>query len=234
MQYSVHIPRCRHSKTNGTQCGSPALRGRRFCFCHKNWRGERIPLNAKPAPGAIINLPVLEDADSIEVAIMQVLRLILAGQIDPKMAGLLLYGLQTASLNLRHTQLEPKLKERIVGDDLWTEEDFEDEAEDEEAADGEEEQDGDESDDVEDEVSPDDATTTLLRNMGLWPPRKLTPDGSVPGSDRLSAEQARRQNSWPQGGPLHLRPARPLRVPLTPPARSGSAFESRGCPPIPA
>ncbi len=49
MLYGVHIPRCTHIKTNGTQCGSPALRGRRFCFFHKNWQGQRIALNAQPA-----------------------------------------------------------------------------------------------------------------------------------------------------------------------------------------
>ena len=29
MSYDVHIPRCAHIKTNGTQCGSPALAGGR-------------------------------------------------------------------------------------------------------------------------------------------------------------------------------------------------------------
>lgn len=137
MFYSVHIPRCTHIKTNGTQCGSPALRGRRFCYFHKNWREQRVRLNAKRTGRASITLPVLEDADSI-----QVLRLILAGQIDSKIAGLLLYGLQTASLNLRSMQLDPVIKTDVVvnpawvrqtgvGDQAWCEEDFDDEAEDE-------------------------------------------------------------------------------------------------------
>jgi hypothetical protein len=136
--FRVHIPRCTHIKTNGTQCGSPALRGRRYCYFHKNWREQRVRPNAKPTGHASITLPVLEDADSIQVALMQVLRVILAGQIDSKTAGLLLYGLQTASLNLRSMQLEPIKKERIVvnpgwvretgvGDDAWCEEDFDEE-----------------------------------------------------------------------------------------------------------
>jgi hypothetical protein len=137
MFYSVHIPRCTHIKTNGTQCGSPALRGRRFCYFHKNWREQRVQLNAKHSACASITLPVLEDADSIQVALMQVLRLILAGQVDPKMAGLLLYGLQTASLNLRSMRLDPVIKTDVVvnpewvrqtgvGDQAWCEEDFND------------------------------------------------------------------------------------------------------------
>jgi hypothetical protein len=116
MSYSVYIPRCTHIKTNGTQCGCPALCGRRFCFFHKNWQGQRIQLNAQPAPDLTFTLPVLEDADSIQVALMQVMRLILSGQLEPKIAGLLLYALQTASLNLRRTKLEPFHHESVVID----------------------------------------------------------------------------------------------------------------------
>jgi len=32
-----NIARCEHIKTNGTQCGSPALRGKHFCYFHKRW-----------------------------------------------------------------------------------------------------------------------------------------------------------------------------------------------------
>jgi hypothetical protein len=142
MLYDVHIPRCTHIKTNGTQCGSPALRGRRFCFFHKNWQGQRIQLNAQPAAPLSFTMPVLEDADSVQVALMQVMRLILGGQLDPKIAGLLLYALQTASLNLRQMRLEPSHLESVVidpravadngvGDDAWCEEEFAEEEEDE-------------------------------------------------------------------------------------------------------
>jgi len=61
----VHISRCTHIKTNSTQCGSPALRGRRFCFFHKNWQGQRIVLNVQPASPLSFTMPVLEDADSV-------------------------------------------------------------------------------------------------------------------------------------------------------------------------
>ena len=29
--FNLNIPRCRHLKVNGTQCGSPALKDHRFC-----------------------------------------------------------------------------------------------------------------------------------------------------------------------------------------------------------
>jgi hypothetical protein len=175
--YSANIPRCTHIKTNGTQCGSPAVRGRRFCFFHKSWHGERIPLGAQPAPNLdpSFTLPVLEDADSIQVALMQVMRLILARQIEPKMAGLLLYALQTASLNLRHTELEPRPRERIVidpsaasdsvlGEDLWHRDDFEAEEED----DLEEQVDGKDEEDAEDEQADrkQDADVTTPPRLG--------------------------------------------------------------------
>jgi len=151
MLYDVHIPRCAHIKTNGTQCGSPALRERRYCFFHKKWQGQRIALNAQPPVPDTFTMPVLEDADSVQVALMQVMRLILAGQLDPKIAGLLLYALQTASFNLRQMKLEPSRRETVVidpravtsigvGDDAWCEEEFEEELE--EQVEAEEEGDG--------------------------------------------------------------------------------------------
>ena len=51
-------------------------------------------------------LPLLEDANSIQIAIGDTLNALLAGQIDHKTAGLLLYGLQTAATNVRHTDFE--------------------------------------------------------------------------------------------------------------------------------
>jgi len=68
---------------------------------------------------------------------MQVIRLLVAQQVDHKTASLLLYALQTASSNLRMTRFEPQrhgvvLDPRTVGDtplnsNLWDDEDFEDE-----------------------------------------------------------------------------------------------------------
>src|SRR6266478_562594 len=64
-------------------------------------------------------MPLLEDADSVQVALMQVIRLMVTRQLDPKVSGLLLYALQTASLNLRHMQLQVKRPNTGVGADSW-------------------------------------------------------------------------------------------------------------------
>jgi len=138
--YPNSIPRCQHLKINGTQCGSPALKRNHYCYFHKRWQEARIVLNANRARRghAALDLPVLEDANSIQVSLMQIMRLILSGQIDPKTAGLLLYALQTASSNLKRIDFEPVVKTRVVidpktvdqtplGEDPWEREDFEEE-----------------------------------------------------------------------------------------------------------
>jgi hypothetical protein len=135
--YPHSIPRCQHIKVNGTQCGSPALRRNRLCYFHKTWQGARIALGANRARRnrAVFDLPLLEDANSIQLALMQVMRLILSGQIDGKTAGLLLYALQTASSNLARTNFEPTIKTRVVidprtvdqtplGEDPWNRDDY--------------------------------------------------------------------------------------------------------------
>src|SRR5882724_8865475 len=109
--------RCQHIKVNGTQCGCPALRRNQLCYFHKRHHDERVQLNldrmrderqkdarlkegrtkegrtkAPRRRSVTIDLPVLEDANSIQVSLMQIMRLILTGDIDAKTAGLLLYA----------------------------------------------------------------------------------------------------------------------------------------------
>jgi hypothetical protein len=130
--------RCQHIKVNGTLCGSPALRRNRFCYFHKLYQEERIELNSDKARrrrrNATIDLPVLEDANSIQVSLMQIMRLIVAGQIDGKTAGLLLYALQTASANLPRVRFEPYAHDIVLdvktvhqtplGAKIWEDSDF--------------------------------------------------------------------------------------------------------------
>ena len=44
--FSLNIPRCRHLKVNGTQCGSPALKDHRFCFFHQQWHERKLVINS--------------------------------------------------------------------------------------------------------------------------------------------------------------------------------------------
>jgi len=139
---SSYPNRCQHLKTSGTQCGSPALRRNRFCYFHKRYQDERIRLNVdrRRRGTATFFLPVLEDANSIQMSLMQIMRLLLTGQIEHKTASLLLYALQTASTNLRLTNFKPFVHEVILDPrdaaesvldktHLWNDEDFEEEEE---------------------------------------------------------------------------------------------------------
>jgi hypothetical protein len=47
-------------------------------------------------------LPPIEDSASIQLALIDVLQALAANQLDPKRAGLLLYGLQVASANAKN------------------------------------------------------------------------------------------------------------------------------------
>src|SRR5436309_183645 len=135
--YEYRVPRCQHLKTNGTQCGSPALRNGEYCYFHRRWRMTTVDLShsAHHVTSEFV-LPVLEDAESIQITLGQVMRMIVCRQVDTKSAGLLLYGLQIASANLRRTRFEPyhkdvtvdlfRVPERIIGDEAWSPSDFKD------------------------------------------------------------------------------------------------------------
>jgi hypothetical protein len=139
-----NVPRCQHVKVNGTQCGSPALRSRRHCFFHDRIRREQAKIAANASGPRRFQLPLLEDANSVQVALMKVIQMLASGTIDHKTASLILYALQTASVNLRSADFEvDDVSEIVIDRDTvsattingpqWFEEDFDDEEDDEEA-----------------------------------------------------------------------------------------------------
>ena len=94
-------PICRHTKTNGRRCGSPALTESAFCYHHQKTRRTRCT-TVSSGPGLSTSvLHPLRNANSIQQAIAMVLRGIANGTIHPSKAGKMLFALQTASLNLR-------------------------------------------------------------------------------------------------------------------------------------
>src|SRR5271155_2390687 len=145
-----NVNRCQHVKVNGTQCGSPALRRRRLCFFHVRCQEQRARIMGSQFGQARFVVPLLEDANSVQMALMQVMQLLGTGQMEHRTAGLMLYALQTASCNLRNTEFEARDATEVVidrgdvhrtslGGPQWFEEDFDDEADDVEGeeADGE-------------------------------------------------------------------------------------------------
>lgn len=133
-----NVPRCQHLKVNGIQCGSPALRGRRHCFFHHRMLDgkRRFAAAGRMKPRPLFSMALLEDANSVQIAIMQVLSQLGCGQIEPETASVMLRGLRAATLNLRRTNFEPYPPTDIVIDrsavartsirgPQWIEKDFE-------------------------------------------------------------------------------------------------------------
>jgi hypothetical protein len=113
-----HVPRCQHVKVNGVQCGSPALRRRAHCYFHTRVEHERQAATEVRDGKRSFGFPLLEDANSIQVALMKVVQMLGAGTLDHKTASLMLYALQTASYNLRNTRFEPeKLTDVVIDED---------------------------------------------------------------------------------------------------------------------
>jgi hypothetical protein len=115
-----HYKICRHIKTNGEQCNSPRLLDRDYCFFHHRMLnrhrdavlGRRsaevmLPILDKtgalvgmePAPQQTLDLGLLEDRTSVQMAISTVLNALAAGRLHQQRATALLYGLQLASSN---------------------------------------------------------------------------------------------------------------------------------------
>ncbi|HMD18909.1 MAG TPA: hypothetical protein VKH40_01235 [Alloacidobacterium sp.] len=95
---------CRHIFTSGKKCQSPALRDQSFCYFHGNTRKRPAPKDEAyepyiPPQDAAHNLPPLEDADAIQLALSDVVLPLAANRIDARRARILIYGLQVASQN---------------------------------------------------------------------------------------------------------------------------------------
>ena len=114
--FPAGMARCRHIKTNGTQCGSPALKAQEFCYYHQQNRPRAVELyidGERYSDGEFM-MPVFEDAHSIQTALRQVVTLLLQRRIERKDASLALYALQIASANLKTMQAERAKPTQVV------------------------------------------------------------------------------------------------------------------------
>ncbi len=89
---------------DGLRCGAPALRGRSYCHYHTHIRDHQRRHSSAEAREIPLQLPPLEDAHSIQLAYMEIGQAILHDRISDKKAGLLLYMLQGATINLKRLQ----------------------------------------------------------------------------------------------------------------------------------
>jgi hypothetical protein len=98
-------PRCEKVREDGTRCGSPQMKGYLYCYAHERMLQQQSQK---------LELPALEDANGIQMAIMRVQKALIDDEISEKKAGLLLYSLQMASSNLKHTTFTNKDKKDVV------------------------------------------------------------------------------------------------------------------------
>jgi hypothetical protein len=124
---------CRHIKTNGRQCKSPSLGLSAFCYFHSRLHRRHrslvenssplVETGSNPNPSAFstaqtlpdyatqnpieLDLPPVEDAESIQVAISLLIAALARNRITAKRAAVLLYGLQLASTNAKSITIEP-------------------------------------------------------------------------------------------------------------------------------
>ena len=88
---------CRHIKTNGLRCKSPATRGQSFCY----FRAKLHTVSAcRQVRSDLAPLP--EDPAAILLAIAQISAAMLNRPLEGKRAGQFLFGLQIASRHTNH------------------------------------------------------------------------------------------------------------------------------------
>ena len=98
-------PRCEKVREDGTVCGCPQMKGYRYCYAHERMLQTR---------SGKLELPALEDANAVQMAIMRVQKALIDDEISEKKAGLLLYSLQMAASNLKHTTFTDSKKEVVT------------------------------------------------------------------------------------------------------------------------
>ncbi len=101
---------CSHIKVNGVRCGSPALRGEAFCYFHQRLiRGVRTPPKSRLHPMAF-----LEDKESIQVSLMEVINALVRNTIDFRRAQLILRALHIATKNAPRTDFDCATYRNVV------------------------------------------------------------------------------------------------------------------------
>jgi hypothetical protein len=92
---------CAHIKADGNICQAPNLKNEDYCYFHIASR-DRIRRQREAAERNLpLQIPVLEDKQTIQLALGDVANALLSDRIDPRKAALVLYALQTASANAR-------------------------------------------------------------------------------------------------------------------------------------
>jgi len=97
MPINTNIPQCTHLRLCGRRCGSPAITGEHFCYWHLKVKAA----TKAHIDSAITTILLLEDADSVQAALMQVIDMLLKDQVTLPKARIILRAIEIASHNVK-------------------------------------------------------------------------------------------------------------------------------------
>src|SRR5579864_3472639 len=106
-------PRCQWVRQDGTSCRSPQMKQHIYCFAHMQMAEART---------LMLRLPPPEDANAIQVGLMQIQKALIEDTISMKKAGLLLYSMQLAMTNVGQTTFGQAKDEEMVRETVDEEE----------------------------------------------------------------------------------------------------------------
>ena len=104
---------CRHIKTNGLRCKSPAVTETVFCYFHTRLHQRHAAFRPQGdaaryvIAGQHVQLLALEDRESVQTALSVVINALALGQLETQRATALLYGLQLAAMNASKLNTQP-------------------------------------------------------------------------------------------------------------------------------
>jgi hypothetical protein len=101
----AQVSSCTHIKITGVRCGSPTLHGEQFCYFHQHaHRGVRKPKSR------LHPISILEDPESIQASLMEVVNGLMRNTLDTKRAELIIRALHIAMKNVRHVSFSLKMR----------------------------------------------------------------------------------------------------------------------------
>ena len=115
---------CEHIKPSGVGCGSPALRGEKFCYYHSKVR-KTVPKNnlfvfldnpgrKENDPYYTFEFPYLEDAAAVQIGFMQFIYGVSQQRIEEWRARMILSALHGAAANLRLMEGNPRPSQKMA------------------------------------------------------------------------------------------------------------------------
>jgi hypothetical protein len=97
-----NVRHCTHIKVTGQRCGSPTLRGEFFCYFHTRViKGVQMRVDMR-----LDSMALLEDHESIQFSIMNVVDGLVKGTLDPRRAKLIIQALRIAARNAKYARFD--------------------------------------------------------------------------------------------------------------------------------